>query len=60
MRLVRGTARSRSRHFGDANIEDRRKNTDKKIDHGGVIICPKGWALTPIDEEILKKLPLEP
>ena len=32
----------------------------KKVDKGGVIICPKCWALTPIDEEILKKLPLEP
>ena len=32
----------------------------KKLDKGGVIICPKCWALTPIHEEILKKLPVEP
>ena len=32
----------------------------KKLDNGGVIICPKCWALTRIDEETLKKLPLDP
>ena len=44
---------------GNPNIENSRNDTDKKLDNDTVIICPKCWALTPIDDEFLKKLPLD-